>query len=67
MLDKVGGTFTSRTMTRKVLVTLRGGVPLSVAAMENVLVDGLLVCCGVQVSTPVVGVKTAPLTPATRL
>src|SRR6266853_5182722 len=52
MFDKLGATFTSRTMTRKVLVALSGGDPLSVTTTETAFVEGLLVCCGVQVIKP---------------
>src|SRR5947207_11740701 len=70
MLDKLGATFTSRTMTRKVLVALSGGVPLSVTTTETVFVDGLLVCWGVQVTTPALvlsGVIVMPFGAAARL
>src|SRR5437016_478251 len=52
MFDKLGATFTSWTITRHVLVALSGGVPLSVTTTETLLVEGLLVCCGVHVITP---------------
>src|SRR5437016_7712188 len=70
MFDKLGATFTSRTITRKVLVALSGGEPLSVTATETVFVEGLLVCCGVQVITPALvlnGEMVMPFGAAARL
>src|SRR5260370_1327392 len=52
MFDRVGATFTSRTMTRNMLVALSGGVPPSVTTTIMVLVEGLLVCCGIHVISP---------------
>ena len=39
---------------------LKGGVPLSVAITVTVLVEGLLVCAGVQLMMPVVGMMVKP-------
>src|SRR6266404_4080100 len=63
MVGKLGGTFTSLTMTVKVLVALRGGVPPSVTTTWIVLVEGLLVWAGVQVITAALvlrGVRVMP-------
>ena len=43
MTGRTGATLTSRTMTVKLLVTLRDGMPLLMAAVVRVLVLGLWV------------------------
>src|ERR1041385_5318861 len=64
IVGRDGATFTSWTMTVKEFVALNGGVALSVTTTLIVFVEGLLVCCGVHVSTvPLVlsGVSVTPL------
>src|SRR5207245_2798333 len=63
---KVGALFTSLTMTVKLLVSLSGGVPLSVTRTVMTLVLGPCALVGVQVSTPVAEFSVIPLGPATR-
>ena len=53
MTGRTGATFTSWTMTVKLLVALNGGEPLSVTRVVRVLVLGLWVWVGVQVMIPV--------------
>ena len=61
-----GATFTSLTMTVKLLVALNGGVPLSVTLTRIVLVAGLCVWAGVHEMIPVVGLFVMPLGAETR-
>src|SRR5438445_813944 len=62
----VGALFTSLTMTVKLLVSLSGGVPLSVTRTVMTLVLGPCASVGVQGSTPVTESIVIPLGPATR-
>src|SRR6266850_1257845 len=48
-----GATFTSLTITVKLFVALSAGIPLSVTLTRIVFVDGLCVCAGTQLITPV--------------
>src|SRR5213596_2213144 len=57
--------FTSMTSTVKLLVALSAGVPLSVTLTVIVFVLGPWVSVGVQVSTPVVGLRAMPDGPLT--
>src|SRR6266704_3227980 len=63
---KTGALFTSLTMTVKLLVSLSGGLPLSVTRTLMTLVLGPCASLGVQVSTPVAESSVMPLGPATR-
>src|SRR5216683_1566672 len=63
---KVGALFTSLTMTVKFLVSLSGGIPLSVTRMVMTFVLGPCASVGVQVRTPVVESSVIPLGPATK-
>ena len=56
-----GAWFTSVTITVKVCVALKGGLPLSVTTMTNWLVPGPSASPGVQVKSPLVGLSKAPL------
>src|SRR5437879_2079322 len=62
----VGALFSSLTMTVKLLVSLSGGVPLSVTRTVMTLVLGPCASLGVQFSTPVAESSVIPLGPATR-
>ena len=52
MGDSTGGLFTSRTITVKLLVALKGGDPLSVTTVVIVFVPGPCASLGVQLMTP---------------
>src|SRR6266581_3049900 len=58
---KTGALFTSLTMTVKLLVSLSGGMPLSVTRTVMTLVLGPCASVGVQVSTPVAGLRLTPV------
>src|SRR5260370_2695214 len=62
---KVGALFTSLTMTVKLLVSLSGGLPLSVTRRVMTLVLGPCASVGVQVRTPVAGLRLTPVGAAT--
>ena len=51
---RIGALFTSLTVTVKLLVALKGGVPLSVTTVLTVLVLGPCASVGVHVITPAV-------------
>ena len=57
---RTGGVFSSRTTTRKLLVALSGGEPLSVTPTMMRAVPGPCASVGVQVNTPVTGSMVAP-------
>src|SRR6266853_1335453 len=63
---QTGALFTSLTMTVKLLVSLSGGVPLSVTRTVMTLVLGPCISPGVQVRTPVAEFSVIPLGPATK-
>src|ERR1039458_4014165 len=67
MTGSTGATFTSRTMNVKLVVSLNGGVPLSVTLTTTVFVDGLCVWTGVHVMTPLTGLMLMPLGAETKL
>src|SRR6266851_1484194 len=62
----VGALFTSLTITVKLLVSLSGGLPLSVTRTVMTLVLGPCASVGVQVRTPVAESSVIPPGPATR-
>src|SRR5438552_360797 len=49
---RLGGLLLSRTKTRKLLVALKGGAPLSTTRVVNTFVVGPWASAGVQVITP---------------
>src|ERR1051326_522224 len=60
MAGREGALFTSLTVTVKVLVALREGVPLSVTTTVIVFTDGPWASVGVQVIAPVDGTMVMP-------
>src|SRR5437867_3029511 len=62
-----GAVFTSFTITVKLLLSLSGGVPLSVTLIVIGFVLGPCASVGVQANTPVLGSTLTPAGPETRL
>src|SRR5881296_104977 len=62
-----GARFTSFTITVKLLLSLNGGVPLSVTLIVIGFVLGPCASVGVQANTPVLGSTLTPAGPETRL
>src|SRR5439155_27184474 len=62
-----GGRFTSLTVTRNVLASLRLGEPLSVTRTFTGYVPGPCASLGRQVSSPVLGLMPTPCGPETRV
>src|SRR5262245_1247749 len=60
MATSTGALFSSVTTTVKFCVALRGGVPLSATRTVRIFVLGPCAAVGVQVNTPVVGLRLAP-------
>src|SRR5262245_37810611 len=60
MAANTGALFTSLAMTVKLLVSLKGGAPLSVTRTLIAFVLGACVSVGAQVNTPVTGLMAAP-------
>src|SRR5262245_44079211 len=67
MAASTGGVFTSLTTMEKVLVSLNGGEPLSVTRTVTPFVLGPCDSVGVQVNTPLLGLRLAPVGPVIRL
>src|SRR5689334_23183628 len=56
---KIGALFTSLTVTRKLFVALRGGLPSSVTTVVIVYTPGPCSSVGVQVMIPLVSIREA--------
>src|SRR5690349_4209643 len=65
--ERTGAEFTSLTITVKLCVVLKLGMPLSATATTIVLVLGPWDSFGVHVKTPVTGSFVAPIGPETKL
>src|SRR5439155_22547315 len=64
---RTGARFTSFTITAKLLLSLNGGVPLSVTLTVIRFVLGPCASVGVQVNTPLLGSTVTPAGPDTRV